>query len=77
MSGSAISAALPYANISSGSAILRHLEGANYLFCDGHVKWLKGEDAATDYSSKVYARDASFATSGQNATFRIADGIAY
>jgi len=25
----------------SGAGETRHLEGANYLFCDGHVKWLK------------------------------------
>lgn len=24
----------------------RHLEGANYLFCDGHVKWLKWDKIA-------------------------------
>jgi prepilin-type N-terminal cleavage/methylation domain-containing protein/prepilin-type processing-associated H-X9-DG protein len=24
----------------------RHLEGANYAFCDGHVKWLKGSSVS-------------------------------
>jgi prepilin-type N-terminal cleavage/methylation domain-containing protein/prepilin-type processing-associated H-X9-DG protein len=27
-------------------AYKRHLEGANYLFCDGHVKWLRWEKVA-------------------------------
>ena len=29
----------------------RHLEGANYLFTDGHVKWLKGDGNLS--SSKI------------------------
>jgi len=28
-------------------AATRHLDGANYTFADGHVKWLKGSDANT------------------------------
>jgi len=28
-------------------AATRHLDGANYAFADGHVKWLKGSDANT------------------------------
>jgi prepilin-type processing-associated H-X9-DG protein len=28
-------------------AAMRHLDGANYAFADGHVKWLKGKDANT------------------------------
>jgi len=34
------------ANASVGAAT-RHLDGANYAFADGHVKWLKGSDANT------------------------------
>jgi prepilin-type processing-associated H-X9-DG protein len=28
-------------------AAMRHLDGANYSFADGHVKWLKGSDSDT------------------------------
>ena len=31
----------------------RHLEGANYLFCDGHVKWYSGS-STTGTSNKVW-----------------------
>jgi prepilin-type processing-associated H-X9-DG protein len=30
----------------STSPLFRHLEGANFLFADGHVKWLKPNEAA-------------------------------
>ena len=30
----------------------RHLEGSNFAFCDGHVKWIKGKD--DDEPWKVY-----------------------
>lgn len=41
--------AMPYATIGIASTedTQRHLEGANYLFSDGHVKWLKGATANT------------------------------
>ncbi len=29
----------------ASEATQRHLDGANYAFCDGHVKWLKGDTA--------------------------------
>jgi prepilin-type processing-associated H-X9-DG protein len=50
---------------------IRHLDGANYLFCDGHVKWLRGDVAPgpLSYSSKVYYNMATRAQSGGNATF--------
>ncbi len=47
----------------------RHLEGSNYAFTDGHVKWLKGADAT--HPAKVYSGMSSFAASGGNATFNI------
>ncbi|RYG59922.1 DUF1559 domain-containing protein [bacterium] len=31
----------------------RHLEGANYAFADGHVKWLKGSAVSPGYSAKT------------------------
>lgn len=31
----------------------RHLEGANYSFADGHVKWLKGASVSPGYAPKT------------------------
>jgi len=31
-------------------AATRHLDGANYTFVDGHVKWLKGNDANSSHT---------------------------
>jgi prepilin-type processing-associated H-X9-DG protein len=39
-------------------AMKRHLEGANYAFADGHVKWLK-PDAVT-YADPATANKATF-----------------
>ena len=51
------------------AAIRRHLEGANYAFCDGHVKWLKPEkirEAATssDTATNCGPGNASSASGG-------------
>jgi prepilin-type N-terminal cleavage/methylation domain-containing protein/prepilin-type processing-associated H-X9-DG protein len=43
------------------SAGKRHLDGANYAFCDGHAKWYK--------PTSIWGNAASFVTSGQNPTF--------
>jgi len=41
-------AAIEQAGTSTGvGAATRHLDGANYAFADGHVKWLKGSDSKT------------------------------
>jgi prepilin-type N-terminal cleavage/methylation domain-containing protein/prepilin-type processing-associated H-X9-DG protein len=53
-------------------AAQRHLEGANALFCDGHVKFYRGADRST--MANVYRANTPFATSGQNATFHPYDG---
>jgi prepilin-type processing-associated H-X9-DG protein len=29
----------------------RHLTGANYMFCDGHVKWLLGHKVSVGYNA--------------------------
>lgn len=47
---------------------VRHLDGANYAFADGHVKWLKGADANT---SSAVLSPATVSTGGK-ATFAIA-----
>ena len=31
------------------SSLWRHLDGANYGFADGHVKWLKANKASHDF----------------------------
>ena len=66
-----------FALVTNGVPVTRHLEGANYLHCDGHVKWYKGIEISggANYSPRVYAHNAPFSTSQQNATFHIADGL--
>jgi prepilin-type processing-associated H-X9-DG protein len=46
-----------------------HLDGANYLFCDGHVKWYQG-NWTTGNSDKVWNSSTSFAVSGSDPTFQ-------
>ena len=53
------------------NATQRHLEGANYVFFDGHAKWFKG--ASKDQASNIYNAATGFTTttpnSGNNPTF--------
>ena len=66
-----------YANLDSSG--LRHLNGLNLSFIDGHVKWTPSESATK--STKIFAahRDnggscntaIGFATSGSNPTFNV------
>jgi len=46
---------------------LRHLEGINLLYTDGHVKWRKSDTATT--AGSIYQMRSSFGESGQNPTF--------
>ena len=39
--------------LSSASACLRHFDGSNYAFVEGHVKWIKGVVSATDATGNV------------------------
>jgi prepilin-type N-terminal cleavage/methylation domain-containing protein/prepilin-type processing-associated H-X9-DG protein len=43
-------------------AATRHLDGANYAFADGHVKWLKGSDANTTPAIRATASGATAPT---------------
>jgi len=56
------------------NAMLRHLEGANYSFVDGHVKWLKRDKLGSGYfdtSSTCGNGDKSQSPNGSNATLCI------
>ncbi len=54
-------------NLGGGGII--HLEGANYGFADGHVKWVK--NTAANATSKIYNGATTFDVSGSNPTFRL------
>ena len=45
----------------------RHLEGINYGFADGHVKWLKS--GSPTVLNKTFSGRANYDASGQDATF--------
>ena len=50
----------------------RHLDGSNFLFADGHVKWFKCDPsvgAGNGKSAQVFGRDT--APTGSNATFAL------
>jgi prepilin-type N-terminal cleavage/methylation domain-containing protein/prepilin-type processing-associated H-X9-DG protein len=50
---------------------VRHLEGANYSFADGHVKWLKISAIATCTSGTTYFDAVCPAPNGSNYTFAV------
>ena len=58
-----------------GEFAQRHLEGMNFSFADGHVKWYRS--ATTTKMSKVYNAETPFSgstpSSGQNPTFHISE----
>ena len=39
---------------------LKHLEGANYAFADGHVKWLRNTKASNDTGTALLSGSTSF-----------------
>ena len=53
-------------------AAQRHLEGANTLFGDGHVKFYRGSDPQT--MATIWNANTSFQQSGQDPTFHTQDG---
>ena len=56
-------------NLAGGG--IRHLEGCNFAFLDGHVKWFRNGDAQTPM--KVWNGQATFAQSGDDPTFHLRD----
>jgi prepilin-type processing-associated H-X9-DG protein len=59
---------------STGPDWKRHLEGSNYAFADGHVKWIKGNPSGS-VSPKIYAVNAPFSTSQDAPTFHVTDAF--
>lgn len=62
------------ASAGSSKAFGRHLDGANYAFVDGHVKWLKGDHVAgtgseINGSRAIYTYDIPAANARGKATF--------
>jgi prepilin-type processing-associated H-X9-DG protein len=56
------------------AAAQRHLEGGNFAFADGHVKWLRPEKVLTGWyhsSSTCGAGTGASSPTGSNATFCI------
>jgi prepilin-type N-terminal cleavage/methylation domain-containing protein/prepilin-type processing-associated H-X9-DG protein len=68
--------AINYLGAAGGAdtAFGRHLDGANYSFVDGHVKWLKGDHVsgsgtAINGSTKIYNANISAENANGKATF--------
>ena len=55
--------------VSTTAVVNRHLEGANFLFADGHVKWNKTN--ASGAKGSIYRAPTSFDVSGGAPTFRV------
>lgn len=60
-------------NVGSTNMLGRHLDGANYSFADGHVKWLKGSGTSGNMfkSDAVYDFNVKAADANGKATFSI------
>lgn len=49
-----------YSVDATGTVSTRHFEGANYIFCDGHVKWFKRRYANFDATGANATRNGAF-----------------
>lgn len=63
----------PILNLGSTNMLGRHLDGANYGFADGHVKWLKGTGTSGNMfkSNAVYNNTVAAADANGKATISI------
>jgi prepilin-type N-terminal cleavage/methylation domain-containing protein/prepilin-type processing-associated H-X9-DG protein len=62
-------ATFPAATATVPAVGLRHLDGMNFSFTDGHVKWYKSQNATT--SASVYNVATPVTTSGSSPTFKL------
>jgi prepilin-type N-terminal cleavage/methylation domain-containing protein/prepilin-type processing-associated H-X9-DG protein len=64
---------IPTVNLGSTNMLGRHLDGANYSFADGHVKWLKGAGTSGNMfkTDAVYDNSVKAADANGKATFSI------
>ncbi|MBW3637457.1 MAG: hypothetical protein KY445_13495, partial [Armatimonadetes bacterium] len=56
----------PAANAGGGFGLI-HLDGVNYVFADGHAKWLKSGSAVS--LNKVQGPTTNYSGGGQDPTF--------
>jgi prepilin-type processing-associated H-X9-DG protein len=74
--GAAVSAGSNYSKYGTpGQA--RHLDGAVFLFCDGHVKWYKMPEPKGELSDLIFNRHVRFEVSKSSPTFHVNDSIGY
>ncbi|MEO6909029.1 MAG: H-X9-DG-CTERM domain-containing protein [Abditibacteriaceae bacterium] len=50
---------------------VRHLDGANFAFADGHVKWEKGQSESNATMGGVYSGDTTTTTSNGAPTYSL------
>ena len=55
----------------SSAIVSQHLDGANLLFADGHVKWLKTENSGQ--RGRIYHANTLFQDSSGAPTFHVKD----
>ena len=67
--GSPDLATFPAATATAPAVALRHLDGMNFSFADGHVKWYKSQSATS--SASVYDVATPVTTSGNSPTFKL------
>lgn len=66
-----------YGQLNWNDNAYRHLEGTNWLFCDGHVKWLTPEAVMAGAATESLTNGAFYACSDPSkgkVTFRLAAG---
>ncbi len=57
--------------VNSNSIVPRHLDGVNFLFVDGHVKWYKTAAGTGNIKGLIFRSPTPFSVSGNTPTFRV------